>query len=82
MSHADDDSLSESRAERIKQMVGNLLPRIRPLSGHLSEDELLEAATYMAIYRVADEEDAAKPAASPAPSPEAQAAAGEEDEGE
>jgi hypothetical protein len=37
-------------------MVGNLLPRIRPLSGHLSEDELLEAAAYMAVYRVADEE--------------------------
>lgn len=52
------DPLSESRAERIAQMVGNLLPRIRPLSGHLSEDELLEAAAYMAVYRVADEEAA------------------------
>jgi hypothetical protein len=38
-------------------MVGNLLPRIRPLSGHLSEDELLEAAAYMAVYRVADQEE-------------------------
>lgn len=60
MSHLHDpDPLAASRAERIAQMVGNLLPRIRPLSGHLSEDELLEAAAYMAIYRVADEEDAA-----------------------
>ena len=50
------DPLSKSRAERITQEIGNLLPRIRPLSGHLSEDELLEAAAYMAVYRVADEE--------------------------
>lgn len=53
------DPLSRSRAERISQMVGNLLPRIRPLSGHLSEDELLEAAAYMAVYRVADQESVA-----------------------
>ena len=61
MSHPHDpdpDPLAAARAERIAQMVGNLLPRIRPLSGHLSEDELLEAAAYMAIYRVADEEEA------------------------
>lgn len=45
------------RAERIAQLVGTLLPRIRPLSGHLSEEELLEAAAYMAVYRVADGED-------------------------
>jgi hypothetical protein len=51
------DPLAASRAERIAQMVGNLLPRIRPLSGHLSEDELLEAAAYMAVYRVADQEE-------------------------
>ena len=50
------DPLAEARAERIKEMVGNLLPRIRPLSGNLSEDELLEAAAYMAVYRVVDEE--------------------------
>ena len=54
------DPLADERAERIKQMVGNLLPRIRPLSGHLSEDELLEAAAYMAIYRIADEEEKKK----------------------
>jgi hypothetical protein len=52
------DSLAEARAERIKEMVGNLLPRIRPLSGDLSEDELLEAAAHMAVYRVVDEEAA------------------------
>jgi len=46
-------------------MVGNLLPRIRPLSGHLSEDELLEAAAYMAVYRVADEEAAGTSPAAP-----------------
>lgn len=61
------DPLDDSRAERIAQMVGNLLPRIRPLSGHLSEEELLEAAAYMAIYRIEDESlrtrpDAAEPA--------------------
>jgi hypothetical protein len=50
------DPLADARAERIKEMVGNLLPRIRPLSSDLSEDELLEAAAYMAVYRVADEE--------------------------
>lgn len=54
-------SLAEARAERIAEMVGNLLPRIRPLSGHLSEDELLEAAAYMAVYRVADQEAARRP---------------------
>jgi hypothetical protein len=53
-----EDPLSASRAARIAELVGSLLPRIRPLSGHLSEDELLEAAAYMAVYRVADEEDA------------------------
>lgn len=53
----DPDTLAESRAARIAQLVGTLLPRIRPLSGHLSEDELLEAAAYMAVYRVADEEE-------------------------
>ena len=58
----DPDALAASRAARIAQMVDNLLPRIRPLSGHLSEDELLEAAAYMAIYRVADEEEEAKKA--------------------
>jgi hypothetical protein len=52
------DSLAEARAERIKEMVGNLLPRIRPLSGDLSEDELLDAAAHMAVYRVVDEEAA------------------------
>jgi hypothetical protein len=52
------DPLAEARAERIKEMVGNLLPRIRPLSGNLSEDELLEAAAHMAVYRVVDEEAA------------------------
>jgi hypothetical protein len=56
MTEPDDDPVAAARAERIAQMVGNLLPRIRPLSGHLSEDELLEAAAYMAVYRVADEE--------------------------
>lgn len=56
------DPLAEARAERIKEMVGNLLPRIRPLSGNLSEEELLEAAAYMAVYRVADEEAARPPA--------------------
>jgi hypothetical protein len=50
------DPLAEARAERIKEMVGNLLPRIRPLSGNLSEDELFEAVAYMAVYRVVDEE--------------------------
>lgn len=60
MSHPHDpDALAAARAERITQMLGSLLPRIRPLSGHLSEDELLEAAAYMAIYRVADEEETA-----------------------
>lgn len=54
-------SLAESRAERIAEMVGNLLPRIRPLSGNLSEDELLEAAAYMAVYRVADQEGSTDP---------------------
>ena len=56
LSHPE-DSLSEARAERIAEMIGSLLPRIRPLSGHLSEEELLEAASYMAVYRVADEEE-------------------------
>jgi hypothetical protein len=51
------DPLAEARAERIKEMVGNLLPRIRPLSGDLSEDELLEAAAHMAVYRLVDEEE-------------------------
>ena len=35
-------------------MVATLLPRIRPLGGHLSEHELLEAAAYTAVYRVQD----------------------------
>jgi hypothetical protein len=52
------DPLAEARAERIKEMVGNLLPRIRPLSGDLSEDELLEVAAHMAVYRVVDEDEA------------------------
>lgn len=66
MSHSE-DSLSEARAARIAQMIDSLLPRIRPLSGHLSEDELLEAVSYMAVYRVADAEQAEGP---PTPQPE------------
>jgi hypothetical protein len=54
----DADTVSQARAERIARMIENLLPRIRPLSGHLSEEELLEAASYMAVYRLADEEAA------------------------
>ena len=60
MTDHDIDPLAGARAERIAHLVGSLLPRIRPLSGHLSEDDLLEAAAYMAIYQVVDEEEAAR----------------------
>jgi hypothetical protein len=50
------DAMSRTRVERFKALVAELLPRIRRLSPHLSEESLLAAAERMAEYRLIDEE--------------------------
>lgn len=50
------NALARVRAERFNALVSDLIPRIRRLSPHLSDEALLEAAERMAEYRLTDEE--------------------------
>ena len=53
----DDDQhpLQQPRAEQFDRIVSELMPKIRLLSPHLSELEVLRAAARMAEYRLDDE---------------------------
>ena len=47
--------LQQPRAEQFDRIVNELMPKIRLLSPHLSELEVLRAAARMAEYRLDDE---------------------------
>ena len=47
--------LAQPRAEEFDALVRELYPKIRQLSPHLTEVEVLRAATRMAEYRMNDE---------------------------
>jgi len=47
--------LAQPRAEEFDALVRELYPKIRQLSPHLTEVEVLRAATRMAEYRMDDE---------------------------
>ena len=51
----DHHPLQQPRAEQFDRIVRELMPKIRLLSPHLSELEVLRAAARMAEYRLDDE---------------------------
>lgn len=56
MDVTDDESpLAQPRAEQFDALVRELVPKIRRLSPHLSDLEVLRAAARMAEYRLDDE---------------------------
>lgn len=48
--------LTDVRAERLRALVAELMPKIRRVSPDLTETQLLAAAELMAEYRLADDE--------------------------
>lgn len=50
------EALDDSRAERFRTLVEELIPKIQRVSPELSEVQLRSAARLMAEYRLADEE--------------------------
>jgi hypothetical protein len=50
------DPAAQARAERLAELVRELLPAMRRRAPHLSEAALLEAVARIAAHRVADEE--------------------------
>jgi hypothetical protein len=50
------DPLALTRIDRFAALVREFLPTMRRLTPHLSEDELRDAASRMAEYRIADED--------------------------
>jgi hypothetical protein len=50
------DPVARARAERLAEIVRELLPVMRPRAPHLSESALLEAVERIAAHRLADEE--------------------------
>jgi hypothetical protein len=48
--------VAEARAERLAELVRDLLPAMRRRAPHLSDSALLEAVTRIAAHRLADEE--------------------------
>jgi hypothetical protein len=52
----DADPVAHARAERLAEIVRELLPVMRRRAGHLSESALLEAVERIAAHRLADEE--------------------------
>jgi hypothetical protein len=51
----DFDPLTEVRADRFRELVAELLPKIRRVSPELTDEQALAAAELMARYRIADE---------------------------
>jgi hypothetical protein len=51
----DSNPLASLRAEQFDALVRELLPKVRLLSPHLSDVEVLRAAARMAEYRMDDE---------------------------
>jgi hypothetical protein len=51
----DYDPLTEVRADRFRELVAELLPKIRRVSPELTDEQALAAAELMARYRLADE---------------------------
>jgi hypothetical protein len=51
-----DDPTSKVRQQRRRALVSELLPKVRRLSPHWSDDEVLEMAESMAELRLLDEE--------------------------
>jgi hypothetical protein len=47
---------AQPRAEQFDDLVRELVPKVRLLSPHLSEVEVLRAAARMAEYRLSDED--------------------------
>ncbi len=52
-----DYALAQPRAEQFDKMVRELVPTIRRLSPHLTELQVLRAATRMAEYRLRDDDE-------------------------
>lgn len=52
----DDDPRARVREQRIDALVDELLPRVRRLNPHWSDDEVIEMAESMAELRLLDEE--------------------------
>ena len=50
------DPLTEVRAERLRALVDELMPKIRRVSPELTDAQLRAAAELMAQYRLADDE--------------------------
>ena len=49
------DPLTEVRPDRFRELVAELLPKIRRVSPELTEAQAVAAAELMARYRLADE---------------------------
>ena len=52
----DADPVADPRAERLSELVRELLPAMRRRAPHLSESALLAAVERIAAHRLADEE--------------------------
>ena len=53
---ADDDPLTDVRAERFRALVAELMPKIKRVSPELTDQQVVAAAELMARYRLADED--------------------------
>jgi hypothetical protein len=52
---ADYDLLTAVRADRVRALVAELMPKIRRVSPEMTDEQVLAAAELMARYRLADE---------------------------
>jgi hypothetical protein len=52
---ADYDPLTAVRADRVRALVAELMPKIRRVSPEMTDEQVLAAAELMARYRLADE---------------------------
>jgi hypothetical protein len=50
------DPVAQARAERLAELIRQLLPAMRLRAPHLSEQALLDAVERIAAHRLADEE--------------------------
>jgi hypothetical protein len=53
---SDDDPMAKMRERRFRALVDELLPKVRRLNPHWTDDEVLELAESMAQLRLLDEE--------------------------
>jgi hypothetical protein len=49
------DPLTAVRADRVRALVAELMPKIRRVSPEMTDEQVLAAAELMARYRLADE---------------------------